>query len=150
MNPKVQEVCEITYAEWDGNNTFVVPDNDSQISGALTVDWSYNAEGTQTPAVGTPYRFVAVVNRTEGSTYGHLKDINRDASSNFVIYPLNFTAGDGNVITAINRIDGSRDVVDVYYVNSIGVMSKTPFQGVNIIVTRYSDGSRTTVKKVFK
>ena len=150
MNPKVQEVCEITYAEWDGNNTFVVPDNDSQISGAITVDWSYNAEGTQTPAVGTPYRFVAVVNRTEGSTYGHLKDINRDASSNFVIYPLNFTAGNGNVITAINRIDGSRDVVDVYYVNSTGLMSKTPFQGVNIIVTRYSDGSRTTVKKVFK
>ena len=150
MNPKVQEVCEITYAEWDGNNTFVVPDNDSQISGALTVDWSYNAEGIQTPAVGTPYRFVAVVNRTEGSTYGHLKDINRDASSNFVIYPLNFTAGNGNVITAINRIDGSRDVVDVYYVNSTGLMSKTPFQGVNIIVTRYSDGSRTTVKKVFK
>lgn len=152
MNPKVQEVCEITYAEYDENNIFIVPDNDSQISGALTVKWDYNAEGTQTPAKGTPYRFVAVVKRTAGSGYGHTKAINRDPSSTFEVYPLNFVGGDGNIITAINGIysDGYREVVGVDYVNVAGMVSDKPFQGVNIIVTRYSDGSRTTVKKVFK
>lgn len=150
MNPKVQEVCEITYAEYDGNNVFVVPDNDSQISGALTVDWSYNANGAQTPEQGTPYRFIAVVQRTEDGEYGHFKSIERDPSSSFKVYPLNFQAGNGNVITAINRIDGSREVIGVDYVNVAGLMSDKPFKGVNIVVTRYSDGSRTTEKKLYK
>ena len=55
-------------------------------------------------------------------------------------------------MTAINGVYtySYREVVGIEYVNSLGVVSKTPFQGVNIVVTRYSDSSATTVKKVFK
>ena len=149
MNPKVQEICTITYAEWDGEN-FVAPFNDSQIDGAFTVDWTLNEEGQITPTMGEAYRFTAVVNRTPSS--GYLKAITGEPSDQMIVYPLDFTGTGDQVITAINGIysDGYREVVGVDYVNVAGMTSKTPFQGVNIVVTRYSDGSATTVKRVFK
>ena len=149
MNPKVQEVCEITYALWDGEK-FVVPENDSQIDGAFTVDWSHNEEGAITPTTGEAYRFIAVVNRTPNS--GYLRSITGEPSSDFIVSLLNFTGTGDQVITAINGIytDGYREVVGVDYVNVAGMISDKPFQGVNIVVTRYSDGSKTTEKKVFK
>ena len=70
---------------------------------------------------------------------------------NYKVAPLNLTsASKADIPTAIGTVKAGVDVVDVYYVNSIGVMSKTPFHGVNVVVTRYSDGSRSSVKKVFK
>ena len=149
MNPKVQEICEITYALWDGEK-FVVPDNESQIDGAFTVDWTLNEEGPITPTTDEAYRFTAVVNRTPSS--GYLKGITGEPSSDFILKPLNFIGSGDQVITAINGIynDNYREVVGVEYVNSLGMTSKTPFQGVNIVVTRYSDGTHTTVKKIFK
>ena len=40
------------------------------------------------------------------------------------------------------------EVVDVIYYNTLGMESKTPFDGINIVVTRYSDGTTTTTKVV--
>ena len=40
------------------------------------------------------------------------------------------------------------EVVDVIYYNTLGMSSKTPFDGINIVVTRYSDGTTTTTKVV--
>lgn len=56
---------------------------------------------------------------------------------------------DDKVPTAINNILDVKQVVGVKYYNVAGVESNTPFQGVNIVVTRYSDGSMTT-KKILK
>ncbi len=138
MNPKIQEVCEITNAMFDEDGVFVIPHNDSQISGSLKVDWSYNADGIQWPNKGEVYRFMAVVNRV----------IDND-NSYYIVYPLNFTTN-GSSMTAINTVDGSRDVVDVKYVNVSGLVSDKPFSGVNIVVTRYTDGTKTTTKKLYK
>lgn len=54
------------------------------------------------------------------------------------------------IITSINgvKMDVNREVVEVTYVNTVGQMSRTPWQGVNIVVTRYSDGSTTTQKVI--
>ena len=41
-------------------------------------------------------------------------------------------------------------IVDVMYVNPQGMTSRHPFDGVNIIVTRYNDGSTTTQKMIIK
>ena len=161
MNPKVQEVCEITYAEWAGNNTFIVPmpavgvtnQNDSQIDGAFTVNWEYNTVN-QAPSLneGTSYRFLAVVQRTAESTYLKSEKPGREPSGDFIVYPLNLTGGNDNLITGINNvnIDGGRQVKSIKYVNVAGIMSDTPFQGVNIVVTEYTDGSRTTSKMLRK
>lgn len=59
-------------------------------------------------------------------------------------------SGDG-VITGISTPvqDRSCDVVGVTYVNPMGQTSSRPFGGVNIIVTRYSDGTTKTTKAVY-
>ena len=59
--------------------------------------------------------------------------------------------GEGNgsdegIPTAVSSIYADREVVDVKYVNIMGMQSDKPFDGVNIVVTRYSDGSITTTK----
>ena len=68
------------------------------------------------------------------------------------IYPLsNWERKDVNsdgTVTDIYTLDGYRNVVGVKYVNAAGVVSDRPFKGVNIVVTEYSDGSRTTVKMI--
>ena len=146
MNPKVQEVCEITYALWDGEK-FVVPDNDSQIDGAFTVDWTLNEEGPITPTTGEAYRFVAVVNRTQNS--GYLKSITGEPSSDFIIYPLNLDPeNNNNVITSIGGVQTSKTVTRVVYYNLMGVESDVPHPGINIVEKRYSDGSRSVEKVI--
>ena len=52
--------------------------------------------------------------------------------------------------TGINHLttDTAKKVVSVKYVNVAGMESSTPFQGVNIVVTRYEDGTQTTSKVI--
>lgn len=145
MNPKIQEVCSITFAEWIGENTFIVPVNDAQINGSFKVDWAYNAGGPQSPASNTAYRFVAAVQRPQGSTY--LKAGQEDP---IIVYPLDFTA-ESALPTAINTVEvGNGEIKSIKYVNVAGIVSDRPFQGVNIVVTEYTDGSRTTSKMLCK
>jgi len=61
---------------------------------------------------------------------------------------INATKG---IVTGISTPvqDRSCDVVGVTYVNPMGQTSSRPFGGVNIIVTRYSDGTTKTTKAVF-
>ena len=58
--------------------------------------------------------------------------------------------GGSGVITGISAVkqDVNREVIGVSYVNTVGQVSSTPWQGVNMVVTRYSDGSTTTRKVV--
>jgi len=48
--------------------------------------------------------------------------------------------------TAIENVNGSKQVANVKYVNLSGVESATPFQGVNIEVKTYTDGTRSSSK----
>ena len=50
--------------------------------------------------------------------------------------------------TAVKEINYNGEVVSVTYVNSLGMQSEQPFDGVNIVVTRYSDGKIRTTKVV--
>ena len=50
--------------------------------------------------------------------------------------------------TAVKEISYNGEVVSVTYVNSLGMQSDQPFDGVNIVVTRYSDGKVRTTKVV--
>ncbi len=54
--------------------------------------------------------------------------------------------GGSDIPTGVFKLDTTREVVGVKYYNVAGIESDTPFQGVNIVVTRYSDGSTTTTK----
>ena len=48
--------------------------------------------------------------------------------------------------TGINEFNVDKTSVSVTYVNTLGMTSSQPFDGVNIVITRYSDGSTSTTK----
>ncbi len=50
--------------------------------------------------------------------------------------------------TAVNEIDGEKTVASVAYYNLAGQQSAQPVSGVNIIVTTYTDGTRSTAKVI--
>lgn len=52
------------------------------------------------------------------------------------------------VVTGVARLTTSGEVQSVTYYNVAGAASSRPWQGVNIMVTRYSDGTSTTTKVV--
>lgn len=147
MNPKVQEVCKIIYARWDAeNNCFTVPIT-SGFAGNVSVNLAYNEIPNLDLSTALTdkkiYQFEAIVNRASKTAY----EAKANRAGEFIVYPLNLTGGNENdPPTAISIVSVNREVVDVEYVNCMGVVSKHPFSGVNIVVTRYSDGSRTTVK----
>ena len=53
-----------------------------------------------------------------------------------------------NIITGVTDVKAevNREVMSVSYVNTLGQVSSTPWQGVNVVVTRYTDGSTSTTK----
>ena len=60
---------------------------------------------------------------------------------------INVTKADG-VVSAINVVETSKNVASVKYFNLQGIESATPFNGVNIMVKTYEDGSKSTTKVV--
>lgn len=51
-------------------------------------------------------------------------------------------------ITAITALTAGKNVASVKYVNATGMMSDSPFMGVNIMIISYQDGSRKAMKVV--
>ena len=47
---------------------------------------------------------------------------------------------------AVNDLNRQQEVTSVKYVNIAGQVSSRPFDGVNLVVTRYSDGTQSTTK----
>ncbi len=66
------------------------------------------------------------------------------------MYAFSQSGGDTpfDLPTGMMEIVGIKQVVDVTYVNAMGMQSSRPFEGLNIVVTRYSDGSVTTMKVI--
>ena len=48
--------------------------------------------------------------------------------------------------TSINEYYSNKELVDITFFNPQGMTSSRPFEGVNIVVKRYSDGSTSTSK----
>ncbi len=74
------------------------------------------------------------------------------ADSKFIVFPLlgsNSESEDGSGIgnvTVVREVVAPRTIVGTSYYNLMGVESDKPFDGLNIVVTTYSDGSRTSKK----
>ncbi len=59
-----------------------------------------------------------------------------------------FQYPDGTYTAIENNVNTAKEVKSVRYYNTLGIESTTPFQGVNIIVTTFTDGTRATVKAI--
>ena len=72
---------------------------------------------------------------------------NRDGNDEEEEYYIVEDTGNGNSIPVmIEEFLAGKTVTGVTYVNSLGMQSDKPFDGLNIIVTRYSDGTTSTTK----
>ena len=159
LNPKIQEYAIITYAMWDkAHSIMVVPDNVS-FDGAVRIgSWDYNKFGNQKQNLDNAfdadptkvYQFHILVQRDD-YTYGNaLKatgKTDQTPSSIIKVQPLDLQVT-STAPTAITGVATQGQVVGVDYVNIAGAKSSKPWQGINIVVTRYSDGTTTTTKMV--
>lgn len=74
--------------------------------------------------------------------------------SKFIIFPLRGSEMDSNgddignvtAVREVKTVPTSKDIVSVRYYNLTGIGSDQPHEGVNIVVTTYTDGSRTSRK----
>ena len=71
--------------------------------------------------------------------------------SEYLIYPLDLKSHSDNVtdIPEISMITDDKMVISVRYYNLMGQESRTPFDGINIEVIRYNDGSMIS-RKILK
>ena len=53
---------------------------------------------------------------------------------------------DDNLITSVQGVFADKQVMDEIYYNMMGQSSTKPFSGVNVKVTRYTDGTTSTTK----
>lgn len=72
-------------------------------------------------------------------------------TSKFIIFPLKASPAGSNGsdlgnVTRVKEVATQREVVAVRYYNLMGVESSKPFDGINIVVTTYNDGSRSSKK----
>ncbi len=70
----------------------------------------------------------------------------KESTPLYIVYPLSQGSDSSDNVTAVEEVTASKTVKSVRYYNLMGMESELPFQGINIVVTRYSDGSISTVK----
>lgn len=64
-------------------------------------------------------------------------------STDYIVYPVNISTP---IVTSVDEVSAVKELASVKYVNLQGQVSATPFEGVNIQVSTYTDGSTRTVK----
>lgn len=55
---------------------------------------------------------------------------------------------DAGQATGVNDVNANKTVAGVKYYNTLGVASSTPFEGINIVVTTYTDGTHSSAKVI--
>lgn len=71
-----------------------------------------------------------------------------DGQNRYVVYPVTLLKGE-DIITGVTTVAGSKQSVAVTYVNTVGQVANRPWQGVNVVITRYADGTTRTTKAVY-
>ena len=152
--PKAQEYAYITLAAWDGKKMNVPSLMTTQYgftgSFSIIADQAtlnalkiYDPNAENEKERGLTYSFHAIICKAGSASPAPRLKVEGEE---YEIRPTDLTAS--SVPTAISTVGVSGDVKSVKYVNVAGVVSDRPFQGVNIVVTEYTDGSRTTAKMV--
>lgn len=167
MNPKDGEWAIVAWAVWDkATQAFYVPANDDEgtnahgFAGGFKVDLRYN-EGDitdvkmldeQSDKGQNVYTFPALIVKNTATSASAprraaIKPDRRELSTTYTVYPLSLSAG--SVVTGVSTVDQAKTVRSVVYYNLQGMASPTPHAGLNVVVTRYTDGS-TQVTKVMR
>lgn len=141
--PKANEYANVVWAVYDGYmDVFHLPShkgsvNVQEFEASFYVDYSLNSVDNPELKDGDVYSFEALVK--EETVPSHVDG----ASTKFRVYPLDL---DANMATGVNDVNSAKEVKGVSYFNMMGVESAQPFDGVNIMVTTYTDGTSSAAK----
>lgn len=153
--PKANEYAKVVWAVYNGG-AFYLPSNNGSINvqefkAAFNVDYSLNSVDNPKLTSGNVYSFEALVKEVAVPTTDAKSAPRKTAydstvapSTKFVVYPLDLDAN--KVATGVNDVNSAKEVKGVSYFNMMGVESAQPFDGVNIMVTTYTDGTQSAAK----
>jgi hypothetical protein len=143
VTPKPQEYAHITWAVYGGDGKFYIAAPEGSINQAA-LKGGFEADGSLIGGLtsfesGETYEFDAIiqVNPSSKSPY-----TTGGYSTNYTVYPTSAPT----VITAVNEVNVTKTVAHIKYYNLAGLASDQPFDGINIVVTTFSDGSKQAVK----
>lgn len=155
--PKANEYANVVWAVYNGTDgAFYLPvhqgsANAQEFKAAFKVDYSLNSVATPELVNGDMYSFEALVKEVAVPTTDAKSAPRKTAydstvapSTKFVVYPLDLDAN--KVATGVNDVNSAKEVKGVSYFNMMGVESAQPFDGVNIMVTTYTDGTQSATK----
>ncbi len=155
--PKANEYANVVWAVYNGTDgAFYLPSHTGSINvqefkAAFKVDYSLNSVDNPTLKDGEVYSFEALVKEVAVPTTDAKSAPRKTAydstvapSTKFVVYPLDLD--DKKVATGVNDVNSAKEVKGVSYFNMMGVESAQPFDGVNIMVTTYTDGTQSATK----
>ena len=155
--PKANEYANVVWAVYNGTDgAFYLPvhqgsANAQEFKAAFKVDYSLNSVATPELEDGDMYSFEALVKEVAVATTDAKSAPRKTAydstvapSTKFVVYPLDLDAN--KVATGVNDVNSAKEVKGVSYFNMMGVESAQPFDGVNIMVTTYTDGTSSAAK----
>lgn len=150
MNPKRGEYVTVVDAVYKGGK-FYVPAKEGSVNhygfnGAVAIDDTYQVIPTGLEE-GKFYSFDAIVLGIDNkaATDKVAANDNSEVSTLYKVAPLNLT---NKTVTGVDDVTTAKTVVGITYYNLAGVASAKPFDGVNIVVTRYADGSTKATKEL--
>ena len=144
--PKANEYANVVWAVYDEYmDVFFLPShkgsvNVQEFKAGFLVDYSLNSVDNPALTDGDVYSFEALVKEETLPSSSNIEN----ASAKFVVYPLDLDAN--KVATGVNDVNSAKEVKGVSYFNMMGVESAQPFDGVNIMVTTYTDGTQSAAK----
>lgn len=149
FNPEANEVVEFAGYMRTSDNTVCAYKGPGDQGQCITVDWSALPAGTDIPTDGSMFIVNGPVQQKmiwadAEKTPGMTGKEGPGAWKNYILYPV---AVNTNLPTGVTDVY-AKTVAGVKYVNVAGMESNTPFDGVNIMVTSYTDGTHSAVKVI--
>lgn len=170
VTPKPQEYAKITWAVYGTDGNFHVPQrgsyafvdgkyewmNEGDLNGYFPVKW--DLQSNPGLVANQAYSFRAIIrlaDQEQAASIGGTTTLRAPQESvpykpytgtvKYVVSPIDLSTDD--IITAVTDINATTKTVrQVRYYNLAGIESSEPFDGINVVVTTYTDGSKSTAK----
>ena len=170
VTPKPQEYAKITWAVYAGDNKFYIPKrgsyafvdgkyewmNEGDLNGYFPVQWDLQSNPGLVENQAYSFRaIIRLADQEQAASTGGTTTLRAaqesvpykpyDGTVKYVVSPIDLSTDD--IITAVTDINATTKTVrQVRYYNLAGIESTEPFDGINVVVTTYTDGSKSTAK----
>ena len=134
---------------YEGKNYIAYPTPTNYFDGFAVAEITFNADGTISAGEAPVIQVDAVATANANGFQGDWLTVDPSTQTIYQVYPggglrtYKFTTPQS---TGVNNVTAAKTVKNVTYVNTLGMQSAEPFQGMNIVVTNYTDGSHTATK----